>query len=229
MIPIRDENPLQGTPYVTLGLIALNVLVYLYQFTMSPQQEMIFAYQYGVVPALLTGALEVPQPLAWFPQPLTLVTSVFLHGGFLHLAGNMLYLWIFGNNVEDRLGPVRFVVFYLVGGVLASLAHVLADPASQLPMIGASGAIAAVLGAYFLLYPRANVVVLIWFFFFVQLIRVPAVIVLGVWFLFQILGSGGPGVAWMAHIGGFVVGLVLIRFFLPRAGGPRSRGPRLVS
>jgi membrane associated rhomboid family serine protease len=229
LIPIRDENPLQGTPYVTLGIIALNVLVYLYQFTMSPQRELVFAYQYGVVPALLTGALEVPQTLAWFPQPLTLITSVFLHGGFLHLAGNMLYLWIFGNNVEDRLGPVRFVVFYLVGGVLASLAHVLVDPASQLPMIGASGAIAAVLGAYFLLYPRANVVVLIWFFFFVQLIRVPAVIVLGVWFLFQILGSGGPGVAWMAHIGGFVVGLVLIRFFLPSAGGPRGRGPRLVS
>ncbi|MCF8040895.1 MAG: rhomboid family intramembrane serine protease [Desulfarculaceae bacterium] len=229
MIPIRDENPIQGTPYVTLGIIALNVLVYLYQLVLPAQRELVFVYQYGVVPALLTGSVAVPEPLAWLPQPLTLVTSVFLHGGFFHLAGNMLYLWIFGNNIEDRLGPVRFVAFYLLGGVLASLAHVLAGPASQLPMIGASGAIAAVLGAYFLLYPRANVVVLIWFFFFVQLIRVPAVIVLGVWFLFQVLGSGGPGVAWMAHIGGFVVGLVLIRFFLPSGSRPRGRGPSIFS
>ena len=229
MIPIRDENPLRGTPYVTLGIIALNVLVYLYQLVLPAQREMIFTYQYGVVPALLTGSVPVPELLARLPQPLTLVTSIFLHGGFFHLAGNMLYLWIFGNNIEDRLGPVRFVAFYLLGGVLASMAHVLVDPASQLPMIGASGAIAAVLGAYFLLYPRANVVVLIWFFFFIQLVRVPAVIVLGVWFLFQVLGSGGPGVAWMAHIGGFVVGLVLIRFFLPPPGRPRRRGPRIVN
>ena len=193
MIPIRDENPLQGTPYVTLGIIALNVAIYLYQLVLPAQREMIFVYQYAVVPALLTGSVPVPELLAWLPQPLTLVTSIFLHGGFFHLAGNMLYLWIFGNNIEDRLGPARFVAFYLLGGVLASMAHVLVDPASQLPMIGASGAIAAVLGAYFLLYPRANVVVLIWFFFFVQLVRVPAVIVLGVWFLFQVLGSGGPG------------------------------------
>lgn len=225
MIPIRDENPLQGTPYVTLGIIALNVAVYLYQLLLPAQDEMVFVYQYGVVPALLTGAVPAPPPLAGFPQPLTLLTAVFLHGGILHLAGNMLYLWIFGNNVEVRLGPVRFVVFYLLGGVLASLAHVLVDPGSQLPMIGASGAIAAVLGAYFLLYPRAKVVVLVWFFFLVQLIKVPAVLVLGVWFLFQVLGSGGPGVAWMAHIGGFVVGLALIRFFLPRPGRPRGRGP----
>ncbi|MCB2192116.1 MAG: rhomboid family intramembrane serine protease [Deltaproteobacteria bacterium] len=229
MIPIRDDNPIQGTPYITLGLIALNVLVYLYQLVLPAQQELIFVYRYGVVPALITGQVPVPEPLAGVPQPLTLLTAVFLHGGFFHLAGNMLYLWIFGNNIEDRLGPVRFVLFYLLGGVLASLAHVLVDPSSQLPMIGASGAIAAVLGAYFLLYPRANVVVLIWFFFFVQLIRVPAVIVLGLWFLFQVLGSGGPGVAWMAHIGGFVVGLVLIRFFLPPTGRPPKRGPRIVS
>ena len=226
MIPIRDENPTQGTPYVTLGFIAINVLVYLYQLVLPAQEELIFTYRYGVVPALLTGAFPPPPPLAGFPQPLTLITSMFLHGGFFHLAGNMLYLWIFGNNIEDRLGPVRFVAFYLLGGVLAGLAHVLAGPDSQLPMIGASGAIAAVLGAYFLLYPRTNVVVLIWFFFFVQLIRVPAVIVLGAWFLFQVLGSGGPGVAWMAHIGGFVVGLVLIRFFLPSSGRPRRREPR---
>lgn len=216
MIPIRDENPIQGTPYVVLGLIGLNVAVYIYQLVLPARAEFVFIHQYGVVPVWLTGQAPVPALLAWLPQPLTLISSMFLHGGFFHLAGNMLYLWIFGNNIEDVLGPTRFIVFYLLGGIAASLAHVLTGPSSPLPMIGASGAIAAVLGAYFLLYPRTNVVVLIWFFFYVQLIRVPAVLVLGAWFLLQVLGSGGSGVAWMAHIGGFVVGLVLIRLFLPK-------------
>ncbi len=221
MIPLKDENPISRTPYATLGLIGLNLVVYLYQLVLPAPEETLFLFRYGAVPALITGEVPVPAILAWPPQPFSLVSSMFLHGGFLHLAGNMLYLWIFGNNIEDRLGPARFVLFYLLGGVLAGLAHVITNPASQLPMVGASGAIAAVLGAYFLLYPRANVVVLIWLFFFVQLVRVPAVVVLGVWFLFQVLGSGGPGVAWMAHIGGFVIGLLLVRFFLPR---PRPRG-----
>ncbi|MCB2225280.1 MAG: rhomboid family intramembrane serine protease [Desulfarculaceae bacterium] len=216
MLPLKDENPTQGIPYLTLGIIGLNVLVYLYQLSLAPRAEYVFLYQYGVVPAWLTGEQPTPQMLAWLPQPLTLLTCMFLHGGFFHLAGNMLYLWIFGNNIEDRLGPVRFGLFYLLGGVLANLAHVIASPGSQLPMVGASGAIAAVLGAYFLLYPRANVVVLLWLLFYVQLIRVPAVVVLGVWFLLQVVGRGGPGVAWMAHIGGFVIGLVLVRLFLPR-------------
>ncbi len=216
MIPIRDENPTQNTPYVTLGLIVINLTVFFYQFIIPAQAEYVFLHQYGLVPVWFTGQAPVPAPLAWLPQPLTLVTSMFLHGGILHLAGNMLYLWIFGNNIEDVLGPVRFIVFYLIGGMVASLAHVVTGPSSPLPMIGASGAIAAVLGAYFLLYPRTNVVVLLWFFFIVRLIRVPAVFVLGAWFLFQVIGFGGPGVAWMAHIGGFVVGLVLIRFFMPR-------------
>jgi membrane associated rhomboid family serine protease len=224
LIPLKDENPTQTTPYVTMGLIGLNVVIYLHQLFLPARNEFIFIHQYGLVPAWLTGAMPVPYPLAWLPQPFTLVSSMFLHGGFFHLAGNMLYLWIFGNNIEDRLGPVRFLGFYLLGGILASLAHVLTGPSSQLPMIGASGAIAAVLGAYFLLYPRANVVVLVWFFFFVQLIKVPAVFVLGAWFLFQVLGSGGPGVAWMAHIGGFVIGLVLVRLFLPRPRSPWGGG-----
>ncbi|MCF8032102.1 MAG: rhomboid family intramembrane serine protease [Desulfarculaceae bacterium] len=223
MIPLKDENPTQGVPFVTIGIIALNLLVYLYQLSLGPRAEYIFLHQYGVVPVLLTGEIPVPGILAWLPQPLTLVTSMFLHGGFMHLAGNMLYLWIFGNNIEDRLGPLRFGVFYLLGGVLAGLSHVVASPGSQLPMVGASGAIAAVLGAYFLLYPRAKVVVLLWFFFYAQLIRVPAVIVLGVWFLLQVLGRGGPGVAWMAHIGGFVIGLILVRLFLPRRRPPGWR------
>lgn len=216
MIPIRDENPTHSTPYVTVGIIVLNVLVYIYQALLSPQAEQLFTYDYGAVPALIFGSAQ-PHPLMNpLPWPLTLVTATFLHGGILHLGGNMLYLWIFGNNIEDALGHLRFIAFYLVGGILATLSYVVTDRGSTLPMIGASGAIAAVLGAYLLLYPKAKVVVLVWLIFIVNLIKVPAVVVLAVWFLFQVLSVGGQGVAWMAHIGGFVAGLLLVRFFLPR-------------
>ncbi|MFH1059024.1 MAG: rhomboid family intramembrane serine protease [Pseudomonadota bacterium] len=216
MIPIRDENPTQGVPFLTIALIAANLLVYAYQLLLSGPAEQLFIYDYGLVPGWLTHSARQGPPPDFIARPLTVLTSMFLHGDILHVAGNMLYLWIFGNNIEDRLGPVRFLAFYLVGGVLAALAFVLTEPGAMLPMVGASGAIAAVLGAYFLLYPRANVVVLIWFFFFVNFVRVPAVLMLGIWFLFQVLGVGGSGVAWMAHIGGFVAGLLLIRLFLPR-------------
>jgi membrane associated rhomboid family serine protease len=216
LIPIKDENPTQRIPYVTVTLMALNVLVYVYQLILPAEGEFILLHQYGLVPAWLTGLSDVQLPGDWLPRVTTLISYAFVHGGFMHLAGNMLYLWIFGNNIEDVLGPVRFLAFYLLGGVLAALAQVATGPGSTLPMVGASGAIASVLGAYLILFPRANVVVLIWFFFFVRLIRVPAILMLGLWFLIQVLGAGGPGVAWMAHIGGFVAGLLLIRFFLPR-------------
>lgn len=216
MIPIRDENPTRHTPYVTLTLIGLNILVFAYQFFLSRQAEVIFAYEFGAVPALIFGSAQIPPFLDPLPWPLTLVTACFLHGGIMHLGGNMLYLWIFGNNIEDVLGPLRFIVFYLVGGVLANLAHVISEPSSTLPMIGASGAIAAVLGAYLVLFPRAKIVVLLWFFFIVQFIKVPAVIVLAIWFLLQVLSLGGEGVAWMAHIGGFVVGMALIKLMRPK-------------
>lgn len=216
MIPIRDENPTSRTPVLTIVLMVSNLGVYLFQFSLPPQAEQLFVFDFGLVPAWLVGSAPVQPPPDFIPRPLTLLTSMFLHGGLLHLAGNMLYLWIFGNNVEDRLGPARFLVFYLLGGVLAALAFMLTEPATMTPMIGASGAIAAVLGAYFVLYPRARVVVLIWFFFFVNFVRVPAVVVLGIWFLLQVLGLGGEGVAWMAHIGGFVAGMALVRLFLPR-------------
>ncbi len=215
MIPIKDENPTQIIPYVTFGLIFINLAVYIYQLTLDPRQEMYFVYHYGAVPALLTGQAQVNLQDTMIPWPLTLITSAFLHGGLFHLAGNMLYLWIFGNNIEDALGHVKFIVFYLVGGVLAGLAHVATNPASPLPMIGASGAIAAVLGAYLVLYPRANVVIMVFLFFIVQLVKVPAVVVLMVWFFLQIVG-GGEGVAWMAHVGGFVAGMLLIHLFNPR-------------
>ena len=217
MIPIRDENPTSRAPVLTIILMAINVGVYLFQFSLSPQAEQHFVFDFGLVPAWLVGHASVQPPPHFIPRPLTLLTSMFLHGGLLHLAGNLLYLWIFGNNVEDRLGPARFLVFYLLGGVLAALAFMLTEPATMTPMIGASGAVAAVLGAYFVLYPRAKVVVLIWFFFFVNFVRIPAVAMLGIWFLLQVLGLGGEGVAWMAHIGGFVAGMALVRLFLPRA------------
>jgi membrane associated rhomboid family serine protease len=216
MIPLRDENPTIRTPFVTLALIGLNIAVYLYQFFLPEQAEWIMLHKYGVVPAWITGLAEMAPPADWFPRSFTLVTSAFLHGGLWHLAGNMLYLWIFGNNIEDALGPLRFMAFYLTGGILAGISQVLVAPSSVTPMVGASGAIAAVLGAYLVLYPRHKVVVLVVFIFFIQMIRVPAILVLGVWFLFQVLGAGSASVAWMAHIGGFVAGLWLIRFFLPR-------------
>ena len=223
MIPIRDENPLPGRPYLTWAVIGLNLLVYVFQLGMDQREEVFFLHYMGVVPAWLTGLGDFPAPKDWFFRPLTLFTYQFVHGGFFHLAGNMLYLWIFGDNVELALGRWRFAAFYLSGGVLAALIQVLSGPASQLPMVGASGAIAAVLGAYLALYPKNRVLVLVWLLFFVTTIRVPAIFLLGFWFFLQVMGSGGPGVAWMAHIGGFVCGLVLVRFFLPKA--PPGRRP----
>lgn len=219
MLPLRDDVPTRSTPYLILGIIGLNLAVFLYQVWLSPQREEMLIYDLGVVPAWLTGLAAHGPPPDFLPRPLTLVTSMFLHADFLHLGGNMLYLWIFGNNVEDALGPARYALFYLAGGVLAGLAHVLTSPGSPVPTIGASGAVAANLGAYFLLYPRAKVSVLLWFFLFVQVVRVPAVVLLGLWLAMQLLGLGGTGVAnvaWAAHIGGFVAGLVLVRLLLPR-------------
>lgn len=216
MIPIKDENPTERTPVVTIALIVINVAVYIYQLTLDQRAEMFFAYEFGAVPAMILGQVGGANLDLMIPRPLTLITSAFLHGGLMHLGGNMLYLWIFGNNIEDALGHFRFIAFYLIGGVLAALAHVAVEPSSTIPMIGASGAIAAVLGAYLVLYPRANVVVFIFLLFYIRLVKVPAVLVLMVWYFFQVLGAGGEGVAWMAHVGGFVVGMGLIHVFKPK-------------
>lgn len=175
-------------------------------------------YSLGVIPAVLLNKIHLPPELLVIPAGLTVFTSMFLHGGFMHLAGNMLYLWIFGNNIEDAMGHVRFVVFYLLCGVAAVAGQTLQNPDSQVPMIGASGAISGVLGAYLLLYPHARVLVLIPLGFISQLIRLPAGWVLGLWFGMQIISSAltspeGGGVAWFAHIGGFIAGLALIPLF----------------
>jgi len=208
-IPLKDENPTQRFPVVTVVLIALNILIFLYQ-VFSPQGLEYHVLRMGAIPYEITHFTTV----TFFPRispPLTLLTSLFIHGGILHLFGNMLYLWIFGNNIEDFLGPFRFILFYLISGLGASLIHIAFHPSSQIPMIGASGAIAGVLGAYFLLYPGARVLTLV----FIWIIPVPAFIILGLWFVAQVMNIGiGGGVAWFAHIGGFLIGLGLLRLYL---------------
>lgn len=218
----------------TIGLIAVNVLVFLYQyFVLPPSAGQAFVYQFGAIPAVVTGGAELPPSVAVIPGWAGLFTSMFLHGGIMHVAGNMLYLWIFGNNIEDAMGRVRFLAFYAVTGLAAAFAHILTDPDSEIPMVGASGAISGVLGAYLLLYPHARVLVLIPLGYFTRLVEIPAGIVLGFWFVLQLFSgamtsSSGGGVAWWAHVGGFVAGMVLVGAFkrrdVPFFHRKRSRG-----
>jgi len=224
MIPIRDELHTTRKPFVTVGLIVLNCVVFLWQITRPAPVQAAIVFSYGAIPArLMADFQQLPLfPAHWF----TLISSMFLHGGFLHLIGNMLYLWIFGNNVEDYLGHFRFILFYFACGIVAALTHAVSEFASTVPMIGASGAISGVLGAYLLLFPRARVVVMIWFFFFLRFVRVPAFVVLLLWFLIQISGLfSAPvqagGVALWAHVGGFVFGFAVVRLL----GGPRRPKP----
>ena len=216
MIPIRDLNPTERFPVVTVLLIVVNTVVFIYGLLLGQQSEALFVTSFALVPARLFSPDGVPAGA--LPAGLTVFTSMFLHGGFLHIAGNMLYLWIFGNNVEDAMGRVRFIIFYLLSGVVAAFSHALPNAASPVPMIGASGAVSGVLGAYLLLYPGARVLTLMVFGLFVRTVEIPAMFILGFWFAFQFLsvlaspGSGG-GVAWYAHIGGFAGGMVLIGFF----------------
>ena len=225
-IPLRDENPITRFPVVTVALIAVNTAVFLFQAA-TPHGLELAAVRFGAVPYAITHFRSLPEAAA-FPPLLTLLTSMFLHGSLFHLLGNMLYLWIFGNNIEDRLGPVRFGVFYLVCGVVAALTHILFEPGSRIPMIGASGAIAGVLGAYWVLFPRARVKTFIFLIFYIDVVAIPAGIVLGIWFLLQILNVGmGGGVAWFAHIGGFLAGILLIRLALGRGFGRRAGTARI--
>lgn len=217
-LPLYDDTPRRSPAVVTYGLVAACTIVFLWQLDLGPRAADDVATAYGMVPAVLFGYADLPARLHRVPAWATIFTSMFLHGGWLHLLGNMLYLWLFGRGVEGAIGSFRYLVFYLLCGVAAGLTQAIMDPSSEVPMIGASGAIAGTLGAYLLLYPRANVVVFVWLIIFVRLISVPAVILLGFWFLMQLLNalsvqSGEPGVAFWAHIGGFVLGMVLILFF----------------
>lgn len=223
MFPLRDENPTRRTPHLTWLLIAINVIVFLYEISLGESGFAEFTYRYGVVPGDLTGGdLTTSRELGGSAGSLiTPLSSMFMHGGWLHLIGNMWFLYIFGDNVEDTLGKPRFLLFYLAGGFAASLMQVAVDPSSAVPMVGASGAISAVLAGYVRLHPHARVLTLVPIFFFIQFIELPAFLFIFIWFGLQVLsgmsglmhGAGhGGGVAWWAHIGGFVAGFVLIRW-----------------
>jgi len=229
VIPLRDDVPSRSVPLVTIALIVLNVLVYLYEVSLGVGGDgaaNAFIFEFGAMPCRLTGACA---GLDDFPSPLvTVFTSMFMHSvNPMHVVGNMLYLWIFGDNVEDALGHGRFLVFYLLAGVAAAIAQTLTAPRSHVPMIGASGAVSGVLGAYLLLFPYASILTLVGFAFFWRFVHVPAMVMIGFWVLMQLLlgyltvsaSTGGAeigGVAWFAHIGGFLTGVVLLFLLRPR-------------
>jgi len=210
VIPLRDVVPSRTTPYITITIIVLNALAWLFEVSLRPDQLPVFLQVYGVVPAYF--------------QPATLITSMFLHGSWMHVIGNMWYLWIFGDNVEDRVGHGRFIFFYLLCGIAAAVGQIAADPTSELPTVGASGAIAGVMGAYFVLYPHSRVLTLLpWIF--IQIVEMPAIVLLGFWFLMQLFSAGaiavtantqGGGVAFAAHVVGFLAGVVGIFVFRKR-------------
>ena len=204
MIPLKDENPTTNFPHITILLITSNIIIFLYQISQSMTPFAIFE-TYGLIPAQL-----IETPVRMYP---TIYSSMFLHSGIAHLMGNMLYLWIFGNNIEDVLGKFRFIIFYLVCGTLASMGHIVTDLQSDVPMVGASGAISGILGAYLVLFPFARVKTLVFLGFLITIVRVPAIILLVIWMLIQVFSgvvAGDGGVAWFAHIGGFIAGMLLI-------------------
>jgi membrane associated rhomboid family serine protease len=216
MIPLKDINPTKRFPIITILIISINILVFAYQLTLGEKIE-VFIYDFGVIPNTIYQTIHsnLFKPFVF----ITLFTSLFLHGGWLHLGGNMLYLWIFGDNVEDKLGRVRFLLFYLICGIIASVVHIYIEPTSTIPTVGASGAIAGVLGAYLIMFPRARVVTLIPIFLFIQVSELPAFLILGLWFVLQFFNgflslgyqtAGTGGVAWWAHIGGFITGILLV-------------------
>lgn len=218
MIPLQDDNPSTIRPLVSVGLIVACVLVFLWQFSLGAAGGEQVIYALGVIPSVLFGFDSLPPEITLVPPVATAFTSMFLHGGWLHLIGNMLYLWVFGDNVEDSMGHGRFLAFYVLCGLAAVLAQALPEPRSTIPMVGASGAISGVLGAYLLLYPRARVLVAIPFGLIVHTTRIPAGIVLALWFGLQLVSNlmtapGEGGVAFRAHIGGFIAGMILLPFF----------------
>lgn len=227
-LPIKDLNPTRNKPVVTIALIGINILVYLYQMTQgasvgaslgaTPFEITRMTDLVGRMPVIVHGAgssiMHYPGPT---PIILTLFTSMFLHGSILHLGGNMLYLWIFGNNIEDILGPVKFILFYFICGLAAHALHIATNPASVIPTVGASGAIAGTLGAYLIAYPRARILTLMFLFIFIRLTVLPAFFIIVFWFFIQLVsgltslgGMATGGIAWFAHIGGFLAGIALI-------------------
>jgi len=221
MFPIWDDTPTKKFPLTTVILIALNSMIFLYQVSLGERFNE-FIYSMGLLPFEITHHIDI-LPTGPSPIYLTIFSSMFMHGSVVHLLGNMLFLWIFGNNVEDYLGRKKFLFFYLICGISAAFTQILFNSDSTVPMVGASGAIAGVLGAYMVLYPRAKITTVIIIIFFIRLIKLPAIVVLGFWIIYQFLygisslaaTTGEGGVAWFAHIGGFICGIILIKLFKP--------------
>lgn len=219
MFPLRDTIPSRNFPIITLCIIIANSIVFIYELSLGPTIDQ-FLTRFGVIPVFYTRAWQ-ENPLQLIPGLVPFFSSLFLHGGWMHVISNMWYLWIFGDNVEDRTGHFRFLLFYLFCGILAVLAHIIVNPLSDIPTVGASGAIAGVMGAYFILYPRARIVTLFFLFIFIQIIEIPAIFFLGFWIILQIfsgtlstgLTNESGGVAWWAHISGFFAGFISILFF----------------
>lgn len=220
MVPLHDNNPTRITPYITYGLIGINIFIYLYEASLPADQLQAFLQEYAVVPSQLTASFR-GSLTEMLPEVMTLFTSQFLHGGLLHLGGNMLFLWVFGNNIEEQLGRIKYIIFYLLCGALAALAQWFFSMESNIPSLGASGAIAGVLGAYILRFPNARILTLVPLGFFITTFRIPAVFFLGFWFVQQALygiaslgartnvGMESGGIAYWAHAGGFVFGAIL--------------------
>ena len=218
MIPLKDDNPTHSTPIITYIIIGICVVVFLLELSSPYYKTGAIFYSWGVIPASLIHGVPIPDEIYRVPPTATLITSMFMHGGFMHLIGNMLYMWIFADNIEDEIGKVKFIIFYLLSGIAAALTQVFLNTESMIPMVGASGAIGGVLGAYIVNHPRAKVLVLIPLGFFSQIVKIPAIFVLGIWFILQFVNSAftssaGGGVAYGAHIGGFIFGAVAILFF----------------
>lgn len=220
MIPLRDSVRPSKTPFVNWILIAVNFYVFIREFILPPDMLNEVFYSLGLIPSNVLHLFFSGSPLD--PVLITFITAMFLHGGWMHVISNMLFLWVFGDNVEDRLGHLRYLLFYLAVGIAGSISHILANPASEVPIIGASGAVAGVLGAYFVSFPKARVLALIPIIFFFTLAEIPAVIFLALWFILQLfngtasLGGAANPVAWWAHIGGFLAGIILIKIAGPR-------------
>jgi membrane associated rhomboid family serine protease len=222
MIPLKDNIPTKTTPIITISLILVNIFVFLWQrFLLEGIPGEAIFRTYGLVPNEFLSAVTSRWDLLPF-NTLTVFTSMFLHAGVFHLAGNMLYLWIFGNNVEDAMGRSRFVLFYLLSGIVAAAFQFFYDPTAKIPMIGASGAVSGVLGAYLVLFPYARVSTLIFIVIFIKIVRLPAILLLSIWFFIQVFFSQGEGVAWYAHIGGFIFGVLTIRLFVRKVRRRRA-------
>ncbi len=229
LLPLRDDNPTRRTAVITIILIMTNAAVFIYLNFLAPHPPEYYVYSSALIPWEITHFqnASIPvrtasdQTIGYFRREIppfqSLITSMFMHGSLMHLLGNMLFLWIFGNNVEDSLGGIRFLLFYLLAGIAASLIHTLFHPLSLTPVLGASGAISGVMGAYLVLYPRARIHTLVFLFILVTTVDIPAAVFLIVWFLFQFFyAGGGEGVAWLAHVGGFIMGILLLRLLQNR-------------